>query len=92
MAEEYIKRSDLPKKRIWKVFIEQGYFNEGWNACLEEISKIKSADVRELKEAEWIIQKDEFGTVAQCPVCKSKGMLWGNYCCICGTKMKQNNY
>lgn len=91
MTEEYIKRSDLPAKKRWNMFLEQEYFNEGWNACLEEIKKIPSVKGRVVGQGRWehhLIDCSNLFT-NYCTECGSYlpyGMDWEpNYCPMCGS-------
>ena len=43
-----IRREALPAKRERGFYFDDD-FNAGWNACLEEISKLPAADVREVR-------------------------------------------
>lgn len=58
---------------------------ESYKEWLENLTAVDAVPVR---HGWWIYKEDEFGClVAECSVCHAEGMLHGNYCPDCGTRM-----
>ena len=85
---DYINRGALPTKRERGFYLDDD-FNAGWNACLEEISKLPAADVRENKRGKWTQRTDHWTNSYICSVCGHK-ILYGtdNFCPNCGAWME----
>ena len=83
---DYIAREALPQKKERGFFLDDD-FNAGWNACLNKISAIPAADVREVKQGKWIARHkwDWFA----CSVCSYESNKAANFCPNCGADMRE---
>lgn len=87
MAEKkYIEVEKLPKrKEYW-----DDDFGAGWDACLDAIDSIPTADVRPVVMGKWLHKEitDDFRVVGQCSVCKERRRI-DNFCPNCGADMRE---
>ena len=89
---EYIEREALPQKKERGFFLDDD-FNAGWNACLNKISAISPADVRENTHGKWVKHKDEiaeaWGIIGyKCSIC-GRVSARTNFCPNCGADMRE---
>lgn len=90
---EYIECEALPQKKERGFFLDDD-FNAGWNACLNSIESIPSADVRPVVRGKWVNYGDEYRPDIRCCVCgQRKPILLGNFnfnfCPNCGADMRE---
>lgn len=60
-------------------------FCEGVSFALEQVDKLPTADVVEVKHGEWLKQNGGFFVL--CSLCSKASATKGNYCHSCGAKM-----
>lgn len=85
MADEYIKKSDAQKlvlTIVGKLFSEEFDIKQ-------EIQKIPSADVAEVRHGKWIKPtSDPYTMLAKCSVCGFDLGFITNFCANCGADMR----
>lgn len=102
---EYVERKALPQKKERGFFLNDN-FNAGWNACLDKISIIPAADVREVVRGKWeevdrtpIFEGMGEHSTYRCSSCRAyqfydvfnDGTARYNFCPNCGADMREEN-
>ena len=85
---DYIKREDA--EQLLRYYFLSALTED---ERVDELNKIPSADVVEVRHGRWVDRTQEPGwPVSECSVCGSHaGMFWMNYCPNCGARMDGDN-